>query len=82
MYESECAKCNPPGTRKVADKDGLGEKREMACLYVGETARSVSERALEHWRDAETGIRRRATCWSTRLQHTGESKPLLSSTSK
>ena len=48
MYESECAKCNPPGTRKVADKDGLGEKRDMASLYVGETDRSVSERVLEH----------------------------------
>ena len=21
VYESECAKCNPPGTRKVADRD-------------------------------------------------------------
>jgi hypothetical protein len=43
----------PAGTRKVADRDGLGEKRDMASLYVGETARSISERALEHWRDAE-----------------------------
>ena len=38
VYESECAKCNPPGTRKVADRDGLGEKRDRPSLYVGETA--------------------------------------------
>ena len=55
LYESECAKCNPPGTRKVADRDGLAEKRDVASLYVGESARSISERALEHWRDAESG---------------------------
>jgi hypothetical protein len=47
VYESECARCNPPGTRRVADRDGLAEKRSIASLYVGESARSVSERALE-----------------------------------
>ena len=46
MYESECVRCNPPGTRQVADKEGLAERREVASLYVGETAHSVSERAL------------------------------------
>ena len=35
------------------DKKGLEEKRDLASLYVGEMARSVHERALEHWRDAE-----------------------------
>ena len=55
LYESECSKCNPPGSRKEADKHGLDEKREDPSLYVGETARSVAERASEHWRDAETG---------------------------
>ena len=53
MYESECGKCNPPGSRKVADQEGLGEKRDIASLYVGESARSLHERAGEHWRDAE-----------------------------
>ena len=38
VYESECARCNPPGTRRVADKDGLAEKRDVASLYVGESA--------------------------------------------
>ena len=55
VYESECTKCNPPDTRKVADRDGLGEKRDRPSLYVGETARSISGRAHTHWWVAETG---------------------------
>ena len=47
--------CNPPGTRKESDKSSLEDKREQASLYVGESARSVNERAAEHWRDAEKG---------------------------
>ena len=39
VYESECARCKPPGTRRVADKEGLGEKRDVTSLYVGESAR-------------------------------------------
>ena len=35
--------------------DGLGEKRDVASLYVEESARSISDRALEHWMDAESG---------------------------
>jgi hypothetical protein len=37
VYESECRKCNPPGSRKEQDKKGLEEKRAVASLYVGET---------------------------------------------
>ena len=55
IYESECSKCNQPGERKENDKNGLEERRGIASLYVGESARSVHERALEHWRDAESG---------------------------
>ena len=49
LYEGECSKCNPPGSRREADQNGLDEKREDPSLYVGETARSVAERASEHW---------------------------------
>ena len=55
VYESECSTCNPQGTRKEADKEGLAEKRDSPSLYVGETARSVAERAAGHWQDAESG---------------------------
>ena len=53
VYESECKKCNPPGSRSSSDKDGLQERRDDASLYVGESARSLHERAREHWRDAD-----------------------------
>ena len=57
MYESECVQCNKPGSRKDSDKEGLQERKEQASLYVGETARSISERAGEHWEE-----KRKATC--------------------
>ena len=75
VYESKCAKCNPPGTRKVADRDGLGEKRDMPTLYVGETARSISERAHEHWRDAETGKEESHKLEHQAETHKGEQNP-------
>ena len=55
VYESECTWCNEPGSRKLADKEGLRERKEQANLYVGETARSISERAGEHWEGAMGG---------------------------
>ena len=54
VYESECGKCNKPGERKEQDKESLEDKRAVASIYVGETARSISERAQEHWRDGES----------------------------
>ena len=33
----------------------MAEKRELPSLYVGETSRSVGERAAEHWADKEKG---------------------------
>ena len=41
--------------QKRGDKEGLAEKKGFPNLYVGESARSVAERAAEHWRDAESG---------------------------
>ena len=46
VYENICAKCNP----KAKDKGPLlEENKNVPSIYVGETARSVQERALEHW---------------------------------
>ena len=47
VYENICTRCNP----------GAGEKKELRrmnnpdipSLYVGETARTIKERAGEHW---------------------------------
>jgi hypothetical protein len=55
VYESECCLCNQQGSRRVADKEGLKGQKDQPNLYVGETARSVSERAGEHWEDALGG---------------------------
>ena len=35
----------------MADKEGMKEQKVEVSLYVVETARSVSERAGEHWED-------------------------------
>ena len=39
--------CAQEGDRKEADRDGQGEKRDVASLYVGELARSLNESAGE-----------------------------------
>ena len=46
---------------------------------MGETARSISERALEHWRDAETGHEESHMLEHQALAHREEqSSPLFS----
>ena len=47
VYES--GKCNPLWSRKEADREGLREKRDIANLYVGESA--TSRRAVEGCRN-------------------------------
>ena len=46
VYENICTRCNPGAL-------GKGELKTPAegqpSLYVGETSRSIQERALEHW---------------------------------
>ena len=75
VYESECSTCNPPGTRKEADKEGLAEKKGFPSLYVGESARSVAERAAEHWHDAESGKEESHMLEHQVASHNGEGPP-------
>ena len=54
LYESSCTLCNPPqdeGAGKKGDKikDLAGKKG----IYVGESARSIYERAAEHRQDSD-----------------------------
>ena len=48
VYENICLECNPGAAK-------MGELKvpnmEVPSIYVGETARSVKERAKEHWED-------------------------------
>ena len=50
IYESRCLKCNPKEEEKK-ENSSLEDKRQSPSIYVGETARSLAERVLEHWRD-------------------------------
>ena len=50
MYESKCLKCNPGEPSK-----GLDEKENIRKgIYIGETSRSIHERAVEHVINAKT----------------------------
>ena len=72
MYESICTKCNPgakePGPLKKPES-------EVPSIYVGESSRSIFERAGEHWkayekRDTDSHI------WKHHIvHHQGEGKP-------
>ena len=75
VYESECTSCNPPGSRKEADKDGLAERKGFPSLYVGESSRSVAERAEEHWKDAENGKEESHMLEHQVASHRGEGTP-------
>jgi hypothetical protein len=75
VYESECGVCNPPGTRREADKRSLAESKGYPSLYVGESARSLAERAQEHWRDAESGKPETHMLEHQEASHGGEGTP-------
>ena len=49
LYENVCAKCVPgAGSKKQLDEEEL-KQGEHPVIYVGETSRSIVERAREHW---------------------------------
>ena len=52
LYESACVTCNPGGEMPEDKNGGLVDKRLEPSIYVGETSRSIFERAAEHWKDA------------------------------
>ena len=54
LYESICNVCNPnEGSEEEKKTDKFEKFKEQAGVYVGETSRSIFERAGEHRRDAE-----------------------------
>ena len=69
VYESICTKCNPSALKK-----GELRSQESAApsLYVGESSRSIQERAREHW---DAAIKKEEKSHMTRHQglvHPGE----------
>ena len=45
-YENICTKCNPSALKKGNLRE---QEAKVPSLYVGETSRSLQERASEHW---------------------------------
>ena len=49
LYESRCTQCN--GMEKGKEETDIKDNRDTASIYVGETSRSLMERAREHHAD-------------------------------
>ena len=72
LYESHCKVCNPEGLNK---NGVLSDNREMPSIYVGETARSISERVKEHWLDFERQFEDSHILKHWQNHHQGEGMP-------
>ena len=55
VYESKCKICNPTPSREEDDDhpSGRDNSTPREGIYIGESSRSLHERAVEHVRDAE-----------------------------
>ena len=54
IYESKCIDCNPEKEKYQKDGKELEDSRAFPSIYVGESGRSLHERAKEHWSDFES----------------------------
>ena len=72
VYESICKKCVPEAT-KPGPVEPLGV--DTPCIYVGESSRSIAERAGEHW-DAYRARKPDSHIWKHHLvHHDGQGEP-------
>ena len=53
VYENVCTTCHPEA---VEGKEVKNENLRLPAIYVGETCRSLAERAKEHWADYKAGL--------------------------
>ena len=74
VYESICSKCNPSSLEKGELKEQEGG---IPSLYVGETARSIQERAEEHWGAAHKGCEKSHMVRHQRVEHPGEEPTVI-----
>ena len=57
IYENICNLCNPREEKeKKKSWEELEDKREEPSIYVGETSRSIAERAKNHVKDMEGNV--------------------------
>ena len=69
VYESICSTCNP----SVKEKGELkAQKGGAPSLYVGESSRTVQERALEHWGAARRKDKTSHIDKHQQMEHGGE----------
>ena len=74
IYESKCEICNPNEEDKKKSSS-LKDGRENPSIYVGETARSISERASEHWADYRSGAEESHILKHWKSHHAGVGEP-------
>ena len=74
VYESICIKCNPEAVKKG---ELLDVKEGAPSLYVGESSRSIQERATEHWGAARRGDDDSHMVKHQSLAHKGEQPTFL-----
>ena len=68
LYENICVECNPGGS----SKGELERPREdIPTIYVGETSRSLFERAKEHWAGMKGGATKNHMIKHVTLEHDG-----------
>ena len=72
VYENICLDCNP-GAAKKGDLKEVNV--QVPSLYVGETCRSVQERAKEHWNDYRRGCKDSHILKHWVLHHNSEGEP-------
>ena len=74
VYESICTVCNPSSLNKGELKS---QESNHPSLYVGETSRSVQERAAEHWGAAHKEQEKSHMVKHQKLEHPGEKPAFL-----
>ena len=74
LYESICRECNKENSERKGDMS-LADSRDQASIYVGESGRSLYERALEHHKDYTKNKEdsHRTKHWT--IAHRDEQKP-------
>ena len=55
-YENVCKKCNPGDMLKKKKEENMEDIRPEPSIYVGESSRSLHERAGDHWRDCRNKL--------------------------
>ena len=56
IYENTCKKCNPGDMQDKKKDNSMEDTRPEPSIYVGESSRSLHERAGDHWRGCKNKL--------------------------